>query len=299
MTQKVSSSLRITNREQIETIIKNFATVRHFAKYEKIFEGKPSFSQEKMTELNEKYNMHLIKISKFAENYIIYKLYNVQENDSVKDLKEINKEVKIKNLNNREEVVIVIDNDKFDRQNFMAILGLLPYFYDIIDKQLHFTDIDENYAKQIDDKTLYGQYRLFEKTTLDKRCLVTIITTNQMTNVLKSIIGETNLLPCSYRIISLISLYNLLGSKTRVIGGFTKDYELLEYQPIYNGGEYQKIKDSDIIAQILNANVGDLIVCKVLLFETQPYYEYAIRQVVATSFDGEDNLDSNGLHIAY
>jgi hypothetical protein len=35
------------------------------------------------------------------------------------------------------------------------------------------------------------------------------------------------------------------------------------------------------------------------MIENQPYYEFAIRKVTATTFDGENSLDSSGLCIAY
>ena len=123
--------------------------------------------------------------------------------------------------------------------------------------------------------------------------------TNQTTTILKSIIGETNLLPCSYRIISMVNMYNLLGSKSRTMGYYTRDYELCEGDELYNSGDYAIIKDSDIAARILNAFPGDLIICKILLNETCPYYEYAVRRVVATTYGGEEASDSNGLHVAY
>jgi hypothetical protein len=299
MTQRVSSAVKLQTKEQIETVVNNFAKVRHFNKVELLWEGKPNFGAADIAKYSELYNRQISKISKFSDNYMVYILSNVSENASSKMLKKYNKDIKIKNLNQRKEIVVVMDQDKVDKQNFLALLGVFPKFKDIIDEQLNIIEISEEYAEQLDKKNLYAKNRWFDITTEKKDCLVTIMVTNQMTNVLKGIVGETNLLPCSYRIISMVSMYNLLGSKNKVMGSFTKDYEVCEYDPIYNGGNYAEIKDSDIASKILNAMPGDLIICKLLMIENQPYYEFAIRKVTATTFDGENSLDSSGLCIAY
>lgn len=297
--QIVSTKVRLRTREQIETVISNFAKARHFTKIEKIFEGKPSFGEADLKVLNEKYNMHVQKISKFAENYIIYKLSGVVENDSVAELRMYNSQIKIKNLNDREEIVIVVDTDVFDKLHYNAIIGLFPHFADIIDKQLKLINMDKDYITNLEKMNVDAKFRSFDITTEKKDCLITIMATNQASTVFKTHFN-INILPASYRLISMVDMYPILGSKSRIMGKKTKNYELCEFENLYNGGSWADVYDSDITVKILNGIPGDLIICQGLFSDVggSPHYEYMIGEIKESPVDQEIIQDS-GLKIAY
>ena len=297
--QIVSTKVKIGTREQIETVVSNFAKARHFTKVDKIFEGKPSFGEADIKLLNDKYNMHVQKISKFAENYIIYKLSKVEENESVAELRLYNEKIKIKNLNDREEIVIVVDTDVFDKLHYNAIIGLFQHFADIIDKQLKIINMDEDYVANLEKMNNDAKYRSFNITTQKKDCLITIMSTNQASTVFKTHFN-INILPASYRLISMVDMYPILGSKSKVMGKKTKNYELCEFENLYNGGSWADVYDSDITVKILNGIPGDLIICQGLFSDVSgsPHYEYMIGEIKESPIDQEIIQDS-GLKIAY
>lgn len=259
MSQVLSSSIQLT-KEQIQTTINNLAKIRHFEKIEVIFEGKPSYSDSSLQKLKQ-LGIEPLKITKFADNYIIYKFSQVKPNKSVEELQMYNKGIKIKNLDERVEFAIVVESNKFDKQNYLAIQALYPLIYE-----------------DIKDKS---------------GCYVSICPSNLITSAISKHFVDT-ILPCNYRMFSLCSVYPLIGSKSSMFCGFIKDYELCEYKDLYNGAKYQTVYDNEPIVKILNAMNGDLIVVKALRNEKRPYWEYSIAQVKQCLNDA-DSIDISGL----
>lgn len=265
MSQILSASLKL-NDSQTNIVINNLATIRHLTKIEKIFEGKPNYGQEQINELKRLLNHdNFIKVTKFANKYTIYLLSDPKPASYTKELQKYNKNVEILNLHQRKEILIVLDADKFDKQHYIAILGLWP----IIKPHL-----DEN----SDD------------------CLVTIASTNIISQAITKHFINSVILPCNYRLFSLCEIYPLIGSKNSLWCGSSRDFELIKYEPLYNKNEYQIIYDDDPVVKIMNAKNNDLIICKQTYFETSPYTEFSIRQVRAKLNDAE-SLDISGLHI--
>ncbi len=299
MTQIESSKVILRNLEQAETIINNLAKVRHFKKVELLFAGKPSFSQENLQLLKTKYNIDAPKITKLASEYRIYKLSEVEENESCKMLRKFNSNIQIKNLQDREEIVIYIDQDHYDKYFFLALIGLYPKFGDIINKQCGYKAMTEEEIKYVEKHYNGAKHRYFDSITETRDCLVSIITRNQSTVASRTNLDTSNLLPCSYRIMSGVELYPLLGSTERVMGSFTKDYELCKFEKPSNGRGWSKILDTDIVTKIMNGVPGDLINCKILLSESKScYYEYAIREVIKGATES-DIMTTSGLHLRY
>lgn len=291
MTQIQSSSIKI-NLDQAEIVINNLATVRHFTKVEKLFKGLPSFSEESMRKLEE-LGINAGKITKFADNYVIYKLSEPKENDSVRNLRKYNKNIKIKNLNNRTEFIIVVDADKFDKQHYLAIIALYPIIHEELSKQLNLTKQSSEVKELKGGSTLN---RNFELKSESDECLVTIVPTNKLPlSIIKHF--DANILPCTYRIVSAQAMYYLLGSTSRVMGSYCWDYELCEYEQLYNKKDYGVILDSDIVTKILNGRQGDLIICKAVRTEGTPYAEFEIRQVCSSLNEGEESVDTSGVYV--
>lgn len=321
MTQIQSSSIKIS-LDQAEVVVNNLATVRHFTKVEKLFKGLPSFSEESMKKL-ESLGINAGKITKFADNYVIYRLSEPKENASSRALRQYNKSIKIKNLNDRVEFVIVVDSDKFDKQHYLAIIALYPIIHDELAKQLNLknkkfvaprpediaetreADAAETPEKETQDKKADSSDELKGGSTLNRNfelrsdsdeCLVTIAPTNKLpASIIKHF--DANILPCTYRIVSAQAMYYLLGSTTRVMGSYCWDYELCEYEQLYNKREYGIIQDSDIVTKILNGRQGDLIVCKAIRTEGTPYAEFEIRQVCSMLNEGEESVDTSGVYV--
>lgn len=273
MAQILSSSIKL-NEDQVETTVNNLAKIRHFNKVEVIFEGKPSFAEsnlEKMKELG----IVTGKVTKFANNYKIYKFSDVRTNDSVKTLLSYNPGAKIKNLEPRVEFLILVDSDKFDKQFYLAVVALYPYIHEDLLRQ------NKSSVKNEPDS--------------DENCYVTIASTNIITSSIAKHFNDS-ILPCNYRIFSLCDVYPLIGSK-RKLYGFTKDFEVMENEILYNKCSYPIILDSDPMVKILNARNGDLIICQHLLFETTPYWEYSIRKV-EQCLNESDSVDISGLYVA-
>lgn len=263
MTQLLSSSIRLTP-EQVNTTINNLAKIRHFTKINKIFEGKPSFSQSDLEELKRilPNQEEPYKVTKFADNYTIYLMSDPKPAPYTEELRKYNKNVNILNLNERQEILIVLDTNKFDKQHYLAIIGLWPMI-----------------AKYI-----------------TKKSIVTIVSTNIITQAISKHFVNTEILPCNYRLFSLCEVYPLIGSKNSLWVGSSRDFELLQYEPIYNKNKYSVIFDDDPVVKILNATKDQLIICKQTFYETTPYSEYNIRQVKQRLNDNE-SLDISGLHL--
>ena len=75
MSQIFSSSEVLTD-EQLSCCVKNFATIRHFTKVEKIFEGKGNYSENNINKLK---NLGIDPeiVTRFPIRYMIYKLSHV------------------------------------------------------------------------------------------------------------------------------------------------------------------------------------------------------------------------------
>jgi hypothetical protein len=262
MSQILNSSIKL-NEDQILTVINNLAKCRHLTKVEQIFKGKPSFKEEtikKLEELKEvkKMNFEYSKVTKLVDVYI-FKLSIVEENDSVRELRIYNPNVKIKNLNERVEFVFVIDTDRFDKQHYLSLIALYPLIHDYVD----FNNVN-----------------------------VSITCSNLITTAIAKHFNSM-FLPCPYRVFSLCDVYPLIGSKSGLYG-FTSDFELIEYEELYNKCDYMIIYDNDPMVKILNAQENDLIICKNILFETTAYFEYTIRIVKRVLID-TDSIDTSGL----
>lgn len=299
MTQVESSRLMLRSQDQADAIINNLAKIRHFTKVECIFRGKPSFTQDILNRLKDKYNIDAPKITKHADEYQIYKLSNVQENESSKSIREFNPNIKLKNLDQREEIIIYMKQDHYDKYFFLALIGLYPIFADIIEKQCGYRKMTDEEIAYVESHYNGSKHRYFNSITETRDCLVTIITSNQSTLASRTNLDTANLLPCSYRILSGVEIYPLLGSTEKVMGSFTKDYEVLQYETPSNGRSWSKIFDTDVVVKILNALPGDLVCCKLLLGEMySAYWEYAVREVIKGSIELEIG-QTNGLHLRY
>ena len=90
-----------------------------------------------------------------------------------------------------------------------------------------------------------------------------------------------NLMKCNYRVVSLVAMYPLIGSKTRMFG-LCYNYQIIPHKLYYNGKDYPIIKDSDIICKIFNAIPGECILCDRVMNEAGTYVEKSIRTVERT-----------------
>lgn len=256
MTQILGSVNKLT-QEQIETCIKNLAAIRHFKQIEKIFEGKPSYDKTSMDKMA-KLNLSLDKVTKFADNYIIYRFSKVEKSSPIIDLlKECNENIKIKNLDERVEFIIVVDSNKIDKQNYFALLALYPLIHDQIKN--------------------------------DGRSYVTICPSNHIEPAMRKHFNF-NFIPCKYQLFSLYDVaYPLIGSKTTLWCGFVYDYQVIEYEKLYNGKNYSIITNNDPVVKLLNADDNDLIIAIQVLTETwRPYSEFIIKQVKPTNDELEE-----------
>lgn len=94
-----------------------------------------------------------------------------------------------------------------------------------------------------------------------------------------------NVLPCLYRFVSIVDFYPMIGSKNGIFG-LSRDYEVIPFEPLYNGREYPIIFDSDPIAKLLNTLPNDVIKCKICRAEGFSVYdEYYFRRVESTNND--------------
>lgn len=244
---------------QIESCINNIAHLRHCKPPEKIFSGKPSFSKDIMTKygLTESY-------TKFASNYVIYKM----ERDTDEPIKtELNEmyasDIKILNGNKRVEIIIVVEDTKFDKQFFLAISGLYYIFKDIVTVR---NDTGSPY--------------------------VTIIPSFFITPIMYSHF-PSEMIPISYRFIPIHCIYPSFGSRTR-IGGMAYDYELIERLELYNHKEYKVIYDSDPIVKALGGMPGQLIACRCVYMDESPSSEYEIREIKSTLINS-DAVELSGI----
>lgn len=93
----------------------------------------------------------------------------------------------------------------------------------------------------------------------------------------------SDIFPCLYRFMPLPDLYVLIGSKNPDSRfGLAFDYKLTRNpNPRHsNGLEYACIYDTDVIARMLNANEGDIITHKRLLWENGSVYSEIYNRIV-------------------
>ena len=294
MTQILSSRDKVSP-EQAEICINNFAKVRHFNKVEKIFDGKPSFSAENIAEIK-KLGLEPYKITKFANNYTIYKFSDVKPSESIDFIKQYNKNAKFKNLDERVEIVIVVDTDKIDKQNYLALQALYPLIHKELIKNNGYKMLyggdpeNENENEEVEENENENEdyYIQFYK-YISGPCFVTIMTTNHIEPAMLRHF-HTRFLPCNYRVMSLYDdLYPLIGSKTKLWYGCLNNYEVIEHEDLYNGCQYSYIYDDEHLVKLLNANPGDLIVATQVLFEGRPYLEFVIKEVKTRNVDVEED----------
>ena len=292
MTQILSSANKLIP-SQIETCINNFAKIRHFTKIEKLFDGKPSFKDETISEIK-KLGLEPYHITKFANNYTIYKFSEVKPSESIEFIKQYNKTAKFKNLDERIEIVIVVDTDKIDKQNYLALQALYPIIHKELIKNKNYkmlyggsetTDEQDEENEQDEQKENNEDYYIQFYKYISGPCYVTIMTTNHIEPAMLRHF-HTRFLPCNYRVMSLYDdLYPLIGSKSQLWYGCVKNYEVLEYEKLYNGCNYSYIYDDEHLVKLLNANPGDLIVAVQVLNEGRPYLEFVIKEVKTRNND--------------
>lgn len=269
----MASKLKL-NFEQIETCVKNLAKIRHFKKVEKIYDGDASYKESVVNELK-KLNIKYNKITKFADRYIIYKFSNVEKNSpSVNLIKEHNPDAKICNLEDRIEFVIVVDSDKIDRQNYMAIESLYPLIHNDLMKNKNFKFSPD--SDKFDDSEYY----------------VTICPSNHIEEAMKKHFN-IKFIPCNYKFFSLYDVaYPLIGSKSSLWCGFVFGYETIKYEKLYNNYKYAVIYNYDPVVKLLNAKDNDLIIAMQTMIEGRPYIEFVIKQIKPYNEenDDEDNI---------
>lgn len=171
---------------------------------------------------------------------------------------------------------IVIETNKFDKQNLIAVS-----FY------WHF----------IQDKVVKVQAPSIEADgtikTSNVRPQVYICPAFVVTDAMMRQHIPTDLLPCYYRFAPLTEMYPLIGSANG-IGGLTFNYVRRPYEKLYDGREYPIVYDNDPIVKIMNAMPGELITCDRIIFEAHPYQEKHTRVVVATN-STVDTITASGL----
>lgn len=223
-------------KDQIKTVLTNLWKIRRLKFEEKIFEGKPSFSKD----IVDKYGYK--SYTKFADNYRILRCKSLEDNHN--------------------ELFILVETDKYDKQNLLAISG--------------FEHIIANYLEE----------SLYHPRPTINLCLCFVITKAMKKHIPPEIFNAN----CFVRIFSLCSLYPLIGSKTVQYSGLTYDYEILdkvvvdtigrEVPHAYNDKEFSVVYADDPITIILNAVEGELICYKRIIHDTAVYSEYQIRRVV-------------------
>jgi hypothetical protein len=262
--------------------VNNFAKIRHFNKVELIFEGKPSFSSENVAKMKT-LGFEPYKITKFANNYKIYRLSDVRDNSSTRLIKKYNNYAEFKNLKDRIEFVIVVDTDKIDKQHYLALQALYPLIHTDLLKNSDYKMMGGESDESDQNDKYYIQYYKY----INGPCYVSIMSTNHIESAMIKHF-HTRFLPCNYRIFSMYDdLYPLIGSKSQLWYGSVKNYELMKYEKLYNNYNYAVIFDDDKIVKLLNANAGDLIIATHVLNEGRPYLEFTIREVKARTIDDD------------
>ena len=315
MSQLLSAAYKLSPT-QTETCVKNFAKIRHFKNIDLIFDGKPEFNKSTKEKLT-KMGLEPFPITKFANNYKIYKLSNVEKTSkSVELIKKYNPTANIKNLDERIEIVIVVDTDKVDKQNYLALQALYPEIHDYLKQNKeykmiggHEPEIDkkneneedsfaegslkneENKNEEEDEdedtKASYIQYYKY----ISGPCFVTIFATHHIEPVMLKHF-HSRFIPCNYRVLSLYDdVYPLLGSKSKLWCGLSSNFEVMSYEKLYNGYDYSIIYEDEHLVKLLNANPGDLIIGTQIINEGRPYLEFMVKEVKQRGAETNDDED--------
>jgi hypothetical protein len=264
LVDNIMRTINISN-EQIETVVKNFCALRHFSKYDKIFDGKPLRSNDAKNVIK-KYNLRNLELNMMADRYIIYKMDQLEDVNNAEILK-YNKTLTLKNYKPRTEILIIIHEKTFNKQHFLALPKLFYLFEESIAEM----------AKNNPDE-----------------CYITIMPTYQISEKISSHL-DNQTFPFNYRVISIIDAFPLLGSKQGIKKfGFTRYYDVCKYQPYENGKDYAMVYDDDIMIKLINAMVGDIVCCQVMINDSSPYYEWQFRRVHPMLHDTNTG-DASGL----
>ena len=235
---------RLTN-EQVERTLNNLFTIRHYDKTTIVYNDRP----------NKKKNIdNKSKITSIASNYKIYScevhehksLDEIRHNQNIKHLLKYNETLEFVNTKPRTDIIILIDDEKFDRSHLTAILLLLD-------------DIEEYKVDEIEV--------IF--TTRIQKLIIPDVLVEELDN---------RNMKCN--VYSLFEIYPLIGSPTALYG-MAYGFELVEYQKLFNKCEYKLIHVSDPLVKILNGKCGQLVVGERVCFETSAYSEITIRKIVS------------------
>ena len=235
---------RLTN-DQVERTLNNLFMIRHYDKTTIVYNDKP----------NKKKNIdNKSKITSIASNYKIYScevhehksFEEVKYNQNIKHLLKYNETLEFVNTKPRTDIIILIDDEKFDRSHLTAILLLLD-------------DIEEYKVDEIEV--------IF--TTRIQKLIIPDVLIEEL---------ENRNMKCN--VYSLFEIYPLIGSPTALYG-MAYGFELVEYQKLFNKCEYKLIHVSDPLVKILNGKCGQLVVGERVCFETSAYSEITIRKIVS------------------
>lgn len=235
---------RLTN-DQVERTLNNLFMIRHYDKTTVVYNDRP----------NKKKNIdNKSKITSIASNYKIYScevnehksLDDVKYNQNIKHLLKYNETLEFANTKPRTDIIILIDDEKFDRSHLTAILLLLD-------------DIEEYKVDEIEV--------IF--TTRIQKLIIPDVLIEEL---------ENRNMKCN--VYSLFEIYPLIGSPTALYG-MAYGFELVEYQKLFNKCEYKLIHVSDPLVKILNGKCDQLVVGERVCFETSAYSEITIRKIVS------------------
>lgn len=146
-------------------------------------------------------------------------------------------------------------------------------------------------------------YKLF-KDEIDKvngydfhaRCQVFLCTTFTVAEGMRTHVAS-DIFPCLYRFMPLPDLYVLIGSKNPdSMYGLAYDYKInTEISTKHsNGLSYASIYDTDVISRMLNANEGDIITHKRILWESGTAYSEIYNRCVKRTSSGLHSILPDG-----
>ena len=229
------------NEKQIETVVNNYAKIKHYNKVELLTDAKP-----KKKTMN-----YLIRLNTLALGYKVYLMTRDKETYDVEDFnyenitmfKHCHKDIDIVNLKPRTEIFIICYCDKFD----VSYINSSVYF--------------EDYFKEYNVQN------------------ITVVTTNRL---LKKV-DLAQILEQQYNVkasvFSLFDVYPLIGSPNSLYG-LAYGYELIEHEQSYNNKQYKLISVNDPIVKLLCGKPNQLIIHCRTCYETSPYNEISIRQII-------------------
>lgn len=158
---------------------------------------------------------------------------------------------------------IIFEANKFDKYNFNACI----WFYHLFEEELN---KDDKYKNELRPRVFI--------------CPNHVITSSMINHL------PDDILPCTYRVISLCDIYPLIGSSTSLYG-LAYDYKIANVdKKAYNNRNYPSLSDSDPVVKVLNAIPGDIIQYKRILFDASPFNEYYFREVKSVTYNYDDNV---------